>query len=187
VTRDLELLQGETVTLPPEAFIVETLPTELEPVVVEADAPRTRRSLADFWERRERGSGKFITREEFEEMGNPQKATDVLRRMGGFHIQRNPYYMREKNPGDLASVDLVKTWVLLTRTLAPRSFTRATEPCFPLYFIDRLYIGNAGAIEIDDILPLLDMEAVEAYSSLVVPREFARQGFECGVVVFWTR
>lgn len=128
----------------------------------------------DFFERREHSGGRFITREEFEKQGNPQKPTDVLRRMRGIRIVRNPNYAS-------------RFYVLMSRTIGPRSFELRQGPCFPIIFIDRHYMGKSNEFDIDLSLPLLDVEAVEAHSGLSVPREFARRGFQCGVIVFWTR
>jgi hypothetical protein len=171
-TRDIELQHGETVTFPPGGLRLEPLPPELAPVVVEAEEARTRRPLREFWERREHSSGHFITREEFEKQGNPQRVTDVLRRMGGIRVVGNA------TGGNV---------VLMNRTLGPRSFELQRGPCYPLYFLDGRYIGKTNEFDVDNLLPLTDVEAVEAYSSLAMPREFARKGFECGVIVFWTR
>ncbi len=172
----IELRDDTNVVIPAGALEMQALPAALAPVTVEAERPETRRPLLDFFERRERSAGRFITREEFEKQGNPQKPTDVLRRMGGIRIVRNPNYAGR-----------FRFYVLMSRTIGPRSIELQQGPCFPIIFIDRHYMGRSNEFDIDIFLPLLDVEAVEAHSGLSVPREFARRGFQCGVIVFWTR
>lgn len=174
---DLELKEEETITLRPGTLRLEALRMELTPIVVESEQ-RSRRRLTDFWERREHAQGSFITREEFEKQGNPQRPTDVLRRMAGIRIVPNSRYGAQSR---------IRYWVQMSRMLGPRTFELQEGGCFPLYFLDRHYIGKSNEVDIDAILPLVDVEAVEAYSGLSVPREFARRGFQCGVIAFWTR
>ena len=43
-------------------------------------------------------------------------------------------------------------------------------------------------IDIDAAVPLVDVEAVEAHSSIAtLPSDFNRVGAQCGVIAFWTR
>ncbi len=170
----IDLRDDTNVVIPAGALGMQPLPAALAPVTVEAERPETRRPLADFFERRDHSGGRFITREEFEKQGSPQKPTDVLRRMGGIRIVRNPNYAG-------------RFYVLMSRTMGKRSIELQQGPCFPLIFIDRHYMGRSDEFDIDIFLPLLDVEAVEAHSGLAAPREFARRGFQCGVIAFWTR
>ncbi len=173
---DLTLATSEELALPSSVLQMEALPTELDPLTVEADRSPTRRPLEDFWERREHsGSGSFTTREEFMEEGNPQQPTDILRRMGGIRMVSRP---AGQQPGWL---------VMMGRSMNPRSITMNTGPCYPLLFLDRHYMGNTNEVRVDDILNLTNIEAIEVHQGLAVPREFARRGFECGVIAFWTR
>jgi hypothetical protein len=174
--REVSLQEQETRTLPSSILQMQALPTELTPVTVAANRSPTRRPLEDFWERREHsGGGSFITREEFANTGSPRKPTDVLRRMGGVLIRSRP----PSQP--------IGLWVLMGRSMNPRSITGTTGPCFPLVFMDGHHLGNTDDIELDDLLNLTDVEAIEVHRGLAVPREFAWRGFECGVIVFWTR
>jgi hypothetical protein len=174
--RDLTLATSEDRSLPSSVLQMTALPTELNPVTVEAERTPTRRPLEDFWERRENsGSGSFTTREEFMEEGNPQQPTDVLRRMGGIRMVSRP---PGQQPGWL---------VMMGRSMNPRSITMNTGPCYPLVFLDRHHLGNTNEIRIDDVLNLTDVEAIEVHYGLSVPREFAWRGYECGVIVFWSR
>jgi hypothetical protein len=57
-----------------------------------------------------------------------------------------------------------------------------------LYFLNGLYIGSSYYNHIDELLPLVDVEAIEVYTSIGgLPAEFNRPGAVCGVIVFWTR
>lgn len=188
---EVVLSHRDTVTLATETFALETLPTELDPVVVEAERTSTRRPLTEFWERREAGGGSFITRQEFEKQGNPQKPTDVLRRMRGIRVRGNSNYGKP-----LANVDPERGWgldqrrfVIETRRGLTRTFGgRGSVECPPLIYLDRMYLGDALTVVIDDILPLIDVEAIEAYSSAAtLPPQLNRTGSTCGVIVFWTR
>jgi hypothetical protein len=189
ITLEVRLTQGDTVTLAGGAVRLDALATELRPVVVEAEQPDTRRPLAEFWERREAGGGAFVTREEFMKVGNPQKPSDVLRRMRGIHVRANANYGKPLSNVDpkVSGVDL-RRWVIETGRGQTRSFLQVVRECPPLIYLDHMYLGNAVAVNIDDILPLIDVEAVEAYSSAAtVPPQLNRTGSTCGVIVFWTR
>ena len=163
---EIELREGETVIPPAEVLSMEPLPTELAPVVVETDAPSTRRPLTEFFERRRSGQGSYLMREEWMKMGNPQKPSDVLRRMGGLRI------------------------VGIGRTLR---ITSRRGGCLPSVFIDRMYIGNTGGL--DSRITVEELEAVEVYTPATTPPQYNRTGAGtgsdlgsgCGVILFWTR
>lgn len=160
-------------------LVLTSLPASLEPIVVEA-APRSfRRDLSEFEYRRRTSVGHFITREEFEETGNPVKTTDVLLRMGSVRVVPNTSYGSGwPNPD-------IRRWIVSFGRTAGRS---GRGSCPPLYFVDRHYLGNADRIDIDSALPIAHIVAVEAYSSAAsIPAEFNRPGAACGVIVFWTR
>jgi hypothetical protein len=183
VSHDVDLIHGETVSLPLGTFRLEELPVGLPPVIVEAERPTTRRPLTEFWERRKAGGGAFITREEFEKQGNPQKPTDVLRRMRGIKVRGNPNY-----GGSLPSGGGVDTRHYIIQTSRGPSRSFGAGECPPLLFLDHISLGDAAQVSIDDILPLVNIEAIEAYSSAAtMPPQFNRTGSACGVIVFWTR
>jgi hypothetical protein len=185
VSHDVDLLRGETVSLPLSTFRLEELPVGLPPVVVQGEQRPTRRPLAEFWERRRSaGGGAFITRAEFEKQGNPQLATDVLRTMQGIRVV--PWVAG--SGGDTER----RRWSVTMQRGGQRTFRRVggggANPCPPLFFIDRQYIGNDNTVDIDRIMPLINVEAIEAYGSAAsLPPEFNRAGSACGVIAFWTR
>jgi hypothetical protein len=160
---DLVLREDHVVTLPAETFLLLSVVTELDPIVVEGTAARTRRPLAEFWKRRAQAHGHFITRSEFMQEGNPQTATDVLKRM---------------------SILSDRQGLVLRRTAGRGGSAR----CAPLIFLDGIFLGSASRADIDTAVPLADLEAVEAYTSTAsMPLEFNRTGATCGVIAFWTR
>ena len=169
-------------------IVLEPLPLQLEPVQVEGAPLPTRRPLAEFQLRREKSTGSFITREEFERMGNPTMPTDVLRRMQGVRVERNVSGMVD--PGRRTPIWNLQTnrWVVRMRRTAARAAFGRADGCPPLYFIDGRYAGTADQIDIDQVLSTNQIEAVEAYASAAtIPIEFNRTGSVCGVIAFWTR
>jgi hypothetical protein len=127
-------------------------------------------------------AGSFITREEFEKQGNPQKPTDVLRRMRGIRVERNLRGMQDMG-GSILSAQ-TNQWVVRFSRAQWRSF----HDCPPVYFLDGRYIGTADRVDIDAALGISEMEAVEAYgSAATMPAEFNRTDSACGVIAFWTR
>lgn len=169
--RDLTLGAADTVVLPRGSLALQPTVPELPPVTVRGVAPTTRRDLTDFYKRRESTTGSFITRQEFEQMGKVQRTTDILRRMRGIYI-RPGYGMLD--------------WLITTRRGASRGSVGAE--CFPLVFMDGVYIGTTGTINLDQMLPAANLEAVEVHASAAsLPAEFSRRGATCGVIVFWTR
>ncbi len=191
IVRSVTLEHGKAAIFPPGHLNLHALPVELDPVVVEAERPGTRRPLAEFWKRREAGGGAFITREEFEKQGNPQQPTDVLRRMRGISIRGNSNYGKPlDNVSRRASgIDLRRVVIETTRGSTRVTFRRSgSGECPPLLYIDHLYLGDATTVNIDAILPLVNIEAIEAYSSTATtPPQLNRTGTTCGVIVFWTR
>lgn len=152
-------------------LLVASEATELQPVTIVAPAPKPRRDLSDFFKRRETTTGSFITREEFERMGNVQRTTDILRRMRGIYIR----------PGR-GSLE----WLITTR----RGMSRGSMggECFPLVFMDGSYVGTTANLNVDQLIPANSIEAIEVHASASsLPPEFNRRGGTCGVIVFWTR
>ncbi len=148
--------------------------TELAPVTVEAEAPTSRRNLAEFERRRATTTGSFITRAEFMKQGNPTKTTEVLRRMRGIRVR----------PG----TGFLMTWTITSTRGARTADVNPAGECFPLIFLDRRLIGTTDAQVVDNVIPVEQIEAIEFYPSIAgMPPEFNRRGAACGVLVFWTR
>ncbi len=129
---------------------------ELEPVVVTV----TRRGYlerAGFYNRRQRGVGTHLTRDQFVQRASFQ-VSDVFRTIPGARVTERPG---------------------LGRT-ADVSFRGG---CRPDVFIDG--IQTVPGTSVDEVLAVQDVEAIEVYRGATVPVEFSRG--TCGAVVVWTR
>lgn len=188
---DLEVGQKHTLML-----LVAPLPTQVSGVTVEAEGRRARRPLEDFWRRRADGFGSYVTRAEFESTGNPTRPTQVLQRMQGVRVFPNPNYQKGVPDGrggsQLHTID-TRRWVVTMTRGGPRTFGYARRDanageCPPLYFVDGLYVGNGRTVDVDAVVSVENIEAIEAYGTAAgLPLEFNRPGSACGVIVFWTR
>jgi hypothetical protein len=157
---------------------VSLVPLPLPLPSVDATARAAMRGeLGGFWERRERGTGFFLTRGQIEAIG-AQRAVDVVARAPGARILR---------------LDAVSGGHIVT-------FARhsASQLCIPAVYLDGqpLQLNEDGL----DLLRPDDLEAVEVYSGpALLPASFNRTGSSasrrgqlsssprCGVIVLWTR
>ena len=176
----VRLLADQTVLIPGQMLGLDPLPTRLADVTIEGEAPTARRMvLGEFEARRRNALGSFVTRQEIQRRGDPWVPTQVLRGMRGVRVV-----------GRTGEVGVAGRWLVYTsrgqtRTISGRN---GDGQCFPLYFLDGHYWGDAGMIDIDDVLPVAEIEAVEAYTSVAgLPPEYNRPGAACGVIAFWTR
>jgi hypothetical protein len=173
---EVVLNDNEATVIPPGALGLHPTATELAPIIATAQ-PGIARPLPGFQERRERGVGSFITREEWERQGNPNRPTDVLARMQGVRVEPNRNYHGQGGP----------RWLIRTSRGEARTGFGTPGVCPPIYFLDGMYLGNADASDIDIALPFGDLVAVEAYTSIAsLPQQFNRPGSACGVILFWT-
>jgi hypothetical protein len=158
------------------SIAMEPAPTQLDPVVVNAEAAPANRKLIAFEERRRRGFGHFVTPELIEKW-NPVDVVGLLQVAPGVLIYPNAAY---------GSRDPRRYIVKSTRTTA--GFLRGECPM--LLFLDGMYVGTTGIedIPIEQSIPLAVVAAVEVYSGAAqIPPEFNRTGADCGVLVFWTK
>jgi hypothetical protein len=139
--------------------VAATLPGVL--VEDEADA-RSHRLLAGFWERRSRGFGSFLTRNEIDQ----RDAHDFV---------------------DLTR--MVPSLRVVTMNGRPTlRFNRSgtIRDCPPQYVVDGLRIENGSP---DEFSPR-DIEAIELYAGpATTPPQFTNRPFSytCGAIVIWTR
>jgi hypothetical protein len=173
VRTEIALGMGEALELPETALSMTPVATELAPVTVEAEAPTSRRNLAEFERRRATTTGTFVTRAEFMET-EPRETTDILRRMRGIRIR----------PG----TGFTMPWIITSSRGARSGDATMGGQCFPIVFIDRQFVGHTGTVPVDNVIPVDQIEAVEFYASVAgLPPEFNRRGAACGVLVFWSR
>ena len=196
---DVGVVEGFPMLLPPATLRMQPLGDEvvvLDPIVVEAE--RMTREMVGFAERQRTGIGSFLTRLEFERW-NPTVATDVLRRMRGMRVRPNQRY---GFAGD------TRRWLIesrrdigarITRVIPSNGTERSATTlgggtnaimiteCPVLLFVDGAYVGDSRVTDVDNLVTLMNLTAVEVYTSSQVPARFNLPGATCGVAVFWTR
>jgi hypothetical protein len=138
------------------------LPRELDPVLVEANRQPGARYLQGFYERRSKGHGYFVTREQLAAR-QWSDMTDVLR-------------------------SLVPAVRITSSRMARNAVRLRGSRCAPLVWLDGAP-AMAGEFDIDVISPET-VSGVEIYPGpATVPVEFrSTRGLEsCGVIVLWSR
>jgi hypothetical protein len=158
---DLTLRVGRVDSL---VLSLSTLAASLPGVVVEDEyMKRSKRLLAGFWERRSRGFGHFVTRDEIER-GQAHDFVDVVRMTPGLQlIQKNGRRVIRFGRGG-----------------------RSGSDCPPQYWVDGIRIEQASP---DEFTPE-QVEAIELYTGpATLPAQFSSRGSfsTCGAVVIWTR
>ncbi|HET9010926.1 MAG TPA: carboxypeptidase regulatory-like domain-containing protein, partial [Gemmatimonadaceae bacterium] len=150
---EVRLRSGRTDSL---VFSLTALATTLAGVLVEDEyEARSHRLLAGFWERRSRGFGYFLTRDEIEKR-DAHEFTDLMRRVPSVTIG--------------------------TRNGRPTiRFNHGTNvrDCPPQYVVDGMRIENGSP---DEFTPQ-DVEAIEMYSGpATIPPQFAPRfnSYTCG-------
>jgi hypothetical protein len=134
--------------------------TVLNPVTV---AARKRTDLTGFEQRRQRGLGSYITREDIEKRGS-YLTTDLFRTIPGVQV----------------------LWVNGAYEVQ-MARTQTGTYCPVQYFIDGSPFLATGD-DIDQILRPADIEGIEVYKSATeTPIEYQKNGAACGVIVIWTR
>jgi hypothetical protein len=157
-TVDLMVMAGQTVPL---TVTVQRLAVELRPVVVYG-RQGLKGHMAGFYARKERGMGRFITREEIESR-NPANLTDMFRMVAGAQVSQRG---------------------------AGRSVIRFRGlSCPPLAWLDGQPLF-AGEFDLDALSPR-SLEGIEIYSGpSSVPTEFLGTrsiSSSCGTIVLWSR
>ena len=137
--------------------------TSLPGVLVEDEAmAKSLRLLPGFWERRSRGFGHFVTRDEIEAR-QAHSFLDIVRAI----------------PSVTVSLINGRSAVRLKRSSGVRD-------CPPQYWVDGMRIEQASP---DEFTPQ-DVEAVEIYGGpATIPVQFAPRPFSytCGAIIIWTR
>lgn len=152
-------------------------PVPIEPVVVEASGRRATRSwTTGFDQRRERGLGHFIVREQIERRA-VENLTDAMREIPRLTVTTPA--PRFTSPTGVRHPELLMR-------------TNGVDPCSPSLFVDGHLVVIGGrrpglAVRPDDFVDPTGAQAIEVYTSAAeIPVEFeAATG--CGVVAIWTR
>lgn len=149
-------------TTAPLSITVTEVARELRPVVVHAQQHRTYTGyLAGFYERRDRGFGRFITGEQILKR-NPLELTDMLRMVPGLHVS---------SPG-----------------IGDASVRIRGNQCAPLVWIDGM-AASAAEYDLDAISPM-SVAGMEIYSGIAsVPIQFVVPfgRTPCGTILIWSR
>lgn len=129
------------------------------------------RALADagFFQRQRTGQGSYAMRVDWQGRGRLQ-FTDVIRRMRGIRVART----------DKGNTVLVPS----------RGGISLSSMCKGiLLFVDGVRVEVDGRYDdVNDLVPLSEMEAVETYAGLgTIPPQFNETGSACGVVLAWRR
>ena len=145
------------VTQGTETFVrVDLFPAPLEmEPLVVVSTRQSRLETSGFNQRRRQGQGFSVTREEFESR-HPMRPSDVFRLIPGISIQ----------PGRRGA-----------------SGTLRYRGCSPDLVLDGVPLVDATAV--DDILNVMDIEAVEVHSGVMFPSR--GMGSSCATVMIWTR
>lgn len=132
---------------------------DLPAVVVEADRIIfSYGRMRDFWRRRERGLGRFLTRADIERR-NPVVVSDLLRTIPGISVYRG------------------RTTQILS--------TRFGRRCGPGMWLDGIQLVDS---DIDNLVTPQGVEAIEVYlGSAETPPQFSSPQSACGAIVIWTR
>lgn len=139
------------VELVPEAL-------ELDPIFVIVEPRMTYLETSGFYDRRARGFGRFIDRDEIEAR-IPSNVSDLLRTIPGIRVAPVGRFSRQN--------------VVLMR-----------NNCVPELYLDGFRVSRS--MSVDELLNPDDVEAVEIYRGPAeMPPEFSSGG--CGALVVWTR
>jgi len=140
-----------------EVFVsVDLVPEPLDmEPLVVVSSRRSRLDTSGFNQRRMQGQGSSITRQEFESR-NPVRASDVFRLLPGVSV----------GPGRRGNSGLLRY-----------------RGCSPDLVLDGVPLVSDTAV--DDILSVMDIEAVEVQSGVLFPSR--GMGSSCGTVMIWTR
>lgn len=151
-------------------------PVPIEAVAVDVPGRRTTSWTTGFDQRRERGLGHFIVREQIERRA-VENLTDAMREIPRL-IVTTPAPRFSRPTG-------VRHPELLMRTTG-------FDPCSPSLFVDGHLVVIGGrrrglAVRPDDFVDPTAAEAIEVYTSPAeIPVEF-ETATGCGVVLIWTR
>jgi hypothetical protein len=118
--------------------------------------------LAGVWERRARGFGRFVTRDDIEQRGTSE-FVELMRAVPGVSIQSYRGRRDIRFRGAVGSM---------------------FRDCRPQYWVDGVPLEGGSAEEFSPD----NVEAVELYASpATTPPQFATRDRTCGTVVVWTR
>ncbi|HEU0016619.1 MAG TPA: carboxypeptidase regulatory-like domain-containing protein [Longimicrobium sp.] len=161
---------SDAITVAPKDTVVVELRLSTQSVVLapltvmaaSASVARDQR-MAGFEARRRSGWGRFMTPEEVEKL-NPFYVTDLLQHMGNVRVDGGGF----------------------RRSVTMRG---VTGRCRPYVYVDGYRNRVAEEDGVDSAIPGSRILAIEVYTALTTPAEFASQQLagSCGVIVIWTK
>lgn len=163
-----------------------------QPSVVVASGP-VNHTMQEFERRRRRGNGAYLTRAQIDRMHAP-RLTDLLRTMPGVSVDMNDDGTLIVQLRRVKSFNLTPAPMPAASTDSSGKATSSggkvvgqttAKKCPAGFLIDGLPMDDAGSADID-VRPEM-IEAIEVYSSGMVPMEYAARHGECGVVMIWTQ
>jgi hypothetical protein len=142
----------------------------LDAVTVFGKHTRRMRDLTGFTERKAKGFGRFITRQEIDER-NVFSACELLRRVPGINV------MDDGTTGCTANIRGATTGT------SPGGTRAAPHLCEPTVYEDNVPFGGTFSEFTRTVLPK-DIMGIEVYTSSTEPPQFFGP---CGAIVVWTR
>jgi hypothetical protein len=141
--------------------------------------------VREFEERRARGIGNFITREQLDARAN-SRTSDVLAGVPGLRVVRS-----QSGSQAWAASNRGKMSIDNERQPDGGSAARGARPaCYSDVYMDGIMLYGGGAGELYDLNTLTPamLEAIEWFvSGGHIPPEYNRSGSACGVLLLWTR
>jgi hypothetical protein len=144
--------------------------TTLDAVTIFGKHTQRLRDLTGFAERKAKGFGRFMTRQEIDER-NVLSACDLLRRFTGITV------IDDGTTGCTANIRGATTGA------SPVGSAAAPHLCEPTIYQDNVPFGGTLSEFTRTVLPK-DIQGIEVYTTATEPPQFMGQ---CGVIVVWTR
>lgn len=144
-------------------------PVNLDPLKVVVERREAALQDAGFYDRRKRGFGKFIDREDIE-MRAPAEITDLFSGLTGVTVEA---YGTERRI-----------------VLRSGRIGFSGGSCYPRVFVDNIVVHDGGTepARIDDLVTPDGLAGIEVYpSSASLPARYASMSAGCGVILIWTR
>lgn len=177
ISEVVEFRAGEQLDL---EVVLTDRPIDVAPVVV---TERRRGFLADmgFYDRLDRGSGRFIQREEIERRA-PGRITDLMQGRSGWRVMRTPggkQDIRITGPVRLQGDCQPALWVDGTLARAGGEPRKGGTASGGTVFVQP---------QLSEIVSPEEVEAIELYDGAAgIPMQYGGVDASCGVVLIWTR
>jgi hypothetical protein len=156
-------------------------PIALAPLLASVRREYLSPSMHDFYERLQRGLGRFITRAEIE-LQRPSRITHMIASLPGIALIRGPNSVKPR---------------LHFRRHQRYIPGRGAIPCWPTVYVDGRRVQDGGPdpesrildeVEIDDLVLPTDIAGIEVYDGAGgIPARFGGSWGGCGVIAIWTR